>query len=299
MCDQEWLDGLLPHLAGVVIERIDRISAGVRVWARVDADGSSCWICGTHARRVHSRYERTLADLPVAGQPVALCLRVRRFFCDWQTCSVRTFAEQVQGLTTRHAQRSSPCREPLGQVGLSLAGRAGARLAGRLGIPASRGTVLGLVHALPEPAVEPGAVLGVDDVCARASTTGSRSVVIDAESHRRIDVLTDRRADSVSSWLRQHPGVSVVCRDGSASYAEAIRRGAAGAVQVSDRWHLWHNLAAAVETTVTSHASCWKSLPHTGTSALSDRTRERFHAVHALLDEGAGLLECNAAWGGR
>ena len=296
MCDQEWLDGLLPHLAGVVIERIDRTSAGVRVWARVDADGSSCWSCGARAWRVHSRYERTLADLPVAGQPVALCLRVRRFFCDWQTCSVRTFAEQVQGLTARHAQRSSPCREALGQVGLALAGRAGARLADRLGMPASRGTVLGLVHALPEPAVEPGAVLGVDDF-ALARRQRYATVIIDAESHRRIDVLPDRRADSVASWLHQHPGVSVVCRDGSASYAEAIRQGTAGAVQVSDRWHLWHNLAAAVEKTVISHASCWKSLPHTGTSALSKRTRERFHAVHALLDEGAGLLECTRRLG--
>ncbi len=31
---------------------------------------------------------------------------------------------------------------------------------------------------------------------------------------------------------------------------------------------------------------------HTATSALAERTHERFHAVHALLNEGAGLLEC-------
>lgn len=50
-------------------------------------------------------------------------------------------------------------------------------------------------------------------------------VVIDAESHERIDVLPDRTADTLEAWLRENPGVEVVCRDGSATYAEAIRRG--------------------------------------------------------------------------
>lgn len=190
---------MLPHLAEVVIERIDRTPAGARVWACVDADGSSCWSSGTPARRVHSRYERTLADLPVAGQPVALRLRVRRFFCDWRTCSVRTFAEQVQGLTTRHAQRSSPCRESLAQGGLALAGRAGARLAGRLGMPASRGKCSDWFTRFPSSRLRQGPC-SVLMMSALARRQRDATVVIDAESHRRIDVLPDRRADSVAGW---------------------------------------------------------------------------------------------------
>ena len=48
-------------------------------------------------------------------------------------CPARTFAEQVEGLTTRHARRTPLLRGMLEAIGLALAGRAGARLACRRG----------------------------------------------------------------------------------------------------------------------------------------------------------------------
>lgn len=162
MCDDhQWLDALLPHLAGVVVERIERTGSGVLIWARAKAEGGVCACCGGRSRRVHSRYDRGLADVSVAGQPVVLRLRVRRFFCDDHDCPVRTFAEQVDGVTARHARRTLLCRTMLEHIGLALAGRAGSRLAARLGLVAGRNTLLRLVHALPDPDVGTVAVLGV------------------------------------------------------------------------------------------------------------------------------------------
>ena len=60
-------------------------------------------------------------------------------------------------------------------------------------------------------------------------------MLIDAVTCRRVDVLPDRKAATLADWLREHPGVEIVCRDGSAAYAEAIRQGAPAAAQVSDR----------------------------------------------------------------
>ncbi|MFB9527209.1 transposase family protein [Nonomuraea roseola] len=53
--------------------------------------------------RVHSRYRRTLRDLAVCGRPLTIELEVRRFFCGGSACERVIFAEQVEGLTGRHA----------------------------------------------------------------------------------------------------------------------------------------------------------------------------------------------------
>ncbi len=82
-------------------------------------------------------------------------------------------------------------------------------------------------------------------------------MVIDAETHEQIEVLPDRTADTLEAWLREHPDVEVVCRDGSATYAEAIRRALPTAVQVTDRWHLWHNLCETALHEVKAHSTCW------------------------------------------
>jgi hypothetical protein len=102
---------------------------------------------------VHSRYRRRLADAPIGGRPVEIVLRVRRFFCDNAGCPARTFAEQARGLTTPRARRTGLLRTALEAIGLALAGRAGARLAGTLGMIVSRDSLLRLVRALPDPPI--------------------------------------------------------------------------------------------------------------------------------------------------
>lgn len=124
------------------------------------------------------------------------------------------------------------------------------------------------------------------------------TVLIDAVTHRRIDVLGDRKSATLEEWLREHPGVEIVVRDGSITYAEAVRRALPEAIQVSDRWHLWHGLAGAVEKAVAAHSRCWAAAgPKRQALTRETTTLERWQAVHALLDQGVGLLDCSRRLG--
>ena len=95
---------LLPHLSGVLVERIERTAAGLAIWRRVKAAAGTCPSCGSRSSRIYSRYDRRLAESAVASQPVQLLLQVHRFFRDSQNCPVTTFAEQINGLTSKHAR---------------------------------------------------------------------------------------------------------------------------------------------------------------------------------------------------
>ncbi|MGW8951994.1 hypothetical protein [Streptomyces sp. NPDC055709] len=83
------------------------------------------------------------ADLPSAGRRVVLRLQVRRFTCADTSCGRQTFVEQIPGLTRRHAQRTDRLRSALAEVGLALAGRAGARLADSSASPSAAARYFG------------------------------------------------------------------------------------------------------------------------------------------------------------
>jgi hypothetical protein len=124
------------------------------------------------------------------------------------------------------------------------------------------------------------------------------TVLIDAETGQRVDVLDGRKADVLEAWLRSHPGVEIVCRDGSGAYGEAVRRALPGAVQVGDRWHLWHLLAEAVLKEVAAHSSCWAAAgPPLKEGKQAQTTAERWRQIHDLTGKGTGLLECSRRLG--
>ncbi|MGP4017447.1 transposase [Saccharopolyspora sp. 5N708] len=110
--------------------------------------------------------------------------------------------------------------------------------------------------------------------------------------------MPDRKSATFEEWLRDHPGVEIVVRDGSTTDAEAVRRVLPEAIQASDRWHLWHGLAGAVEKAVAAHSRCWAAAgPKRQALTRENTTLERWRAVHDLLEHGVGLLDCSRRLG--
>ncbi|MGO9774179.1 MAG: transposase family protein [Roseiarcus sp.] len=78
---------------------VDALSDGdsTVITIRPTSANSPCPSCGVASGRVHSRYPRRLADLPIAGRRVELALQARRFRCD----AVRCGATHLHGTLRR------------------------------------------------------------------------------------------------------------------------------------------------------------------------------------------------------
>jgi transposase len=278
-------------LSGLVIEDVEDAGEMICVRARTPDGAVRCPGCGAETARVHEYRQRTAADVPVDGRRVLVQVRVRRMRCPVLECKVQTFREQVPGVLDRYQRRISRLTAQVSKVARELAGRASARLLPALGVVVSRHTALRVLLQIPLPEVMAPRVLGIDDFALRRGLVDA-TVLIDAETGRRVDVVPGRTADVAGQWLKDHPGAEVVCRDGSGAYGEAVRQALPGAVQAGDRWHLWHGLGEAVRKEVAAHCACWAKGAPLQEGKRAATTLERWQQVHDLRAQNVGLLEC-------
>src|SRR6266567_2134662 len=133
-----------------------------------------------------------------------------------------------------------------------------------------------------------------------------------------IDILPDREAATLETWLKAHAGVEIISRDRGGPYAEGARAGAPDAQQVADRFHLLVNLSEALKPFFNRKQTQLKALvekpPETfseeeakqleawyvGHSTYTKKQRERsdtyqqarverYHKVNALRAKGAEI----------
>ncbi len=87
-----------------------------------------------------------------------------------------------------------------------------------------------------------------------------------------VDLLPERSQEGLVAWLRRHPEVEFAAHDRSRIYREALAKGVPSAVQVTDRWHLLHNLAHVLENLLLQKQPVLReaAAPETGPEDRSD-----------------------------
>ncbi len=224
----------------------------VVVQAHSTARSGICPYCGQATTRVHSYYQRSPRDLAWSGHKVRWLLRVHRFRCSNEACQHHTFAERLPQVVPVHGQRTMRLTTTLQALAFELSAEAGARVSRHFNMAVSGDTLRRIVRQTELAPIGPVRVVGVDDW---AFKKGDRygTLVVDLEQHQPLDLLPDRTATTLATWLKARPSIAVVSRDRSGEYTAGITQGAPQAIQVADRGHLLRNLGDAVQRVLARH----------------------------------------------
>ena len=280
---------LLPPSVSLRLEQVEQQDLLLTLTAGSTQDTRACPLCGHSSASVHSRYERTLADLPVQGLRLRFCLSVRRFYCRVRDCVRPVFCERLEGFARSYRRQTERLNTCLLLLAHALGGNAGARLAERLSLPTSATLLLRRLRGFTRPSSPSPRVVGIDDW---AYKRGQRygTMIVDLERHCVLDLLPDRTTETVAAWLRNHPAIAVVSRDRAGAYADAARQGAPQAQQVADRWHLLQNLTEAVQRAVERYYPHLREVAQQAAEEKDKEEKQREAAVVTMTPSVAEQL---------
>lgn len=230
---------------GFAVDEVSSDGTGMVIAVHATRSGSACPECGRVSERVHSRYRRRLADLPMAGRPVRIVVIARRFRCDVVLCGRRIFAERFEGdVLAPWGRRTARLDHIVHHLALALGGRPAASLARRLMLPVSNDTLLRVVRRRGSPRFLPPTVIGIDDWAWRRNQRYG-TIICDLERRKTIALLPDREPATAQDWLSDQSQIEIVARDRGGGYALAAAKALPHAVQVADHWHLMENASHA------------------------------------------------------
>lgn len=194
----------------LVVDHVQQSREAISIDCRFRSTGAKCPDCRKASHRVHSRYERHLADLPWQGRAVTITLHVRRLRCSNERCRRRIFAENVGDVTWRYCRRTRRLGDVHRSIGMALGGEAGMRLVTRLGMPVSADTILRIARTQPSENCEAPRILGVDDWAWRR---GQRygTILVDLETNNVVDLLDVRACARLPYACPESPNCVLKC----------------------------------------------------------------------------------------
>lgn len=287
----------------LVVDSVEQSDDHLLIKSHFKGKTGICPYCGSRSRHVHSRYHRTLRDLPILETGIHVRIHARKFFCINKQCSHKTFAEQPGIEVFRYQRRTRRCDVKVFQIGGTNSSLTAQRILNAWQIPISNWTILRGLHKVTVPDMPNVKQIGVDDWAYRKGVSYG-SIIINLETHSYLGLLGDREHDSFYKWLQAHPNVRTVSRDRSTEYSAAIASINRNIIEVADRFHLVKNMSERTSRIINEHYGEYKrlarpALTHSAHAKLTqlpmgDRTdsrQHRFNEVKRLQAAGVNGAE--------
>lgn len=240
------MNAILPDPTCLQMRKLVKTKNRIEIHIESAQPHAKCTQCHKITGRIHSFYTRTIHDLAWQNQETVLITHVRKFFCQNLHCSRQIFAEDWSSWVERYGRRTKRLDEFLVKLTLMGGGQTSERLAKSMGYRWNADTLIRQVHSANIPEFSDLSVIGVDDFAFRKGQTYG-TIIVDLLRRQPVDLLPDRKEETLTNWLKKHPEITVISRDRAGAYAKAAQKGSPQAVQVADRWHLMKNLSDTVE----------------------------------------------------
>src|SRR5713226_4799894 len=202
----------LPLPDGIFISSVRGATTELVVHIACRLPCATCPHCQQPSERVHGTYVRTVADLPCGGRRVILRLSVRKFVCGTPTCPRQIFTERLPDLVQSYARITNRLRDALIALGLATSAEVCTRLAPKLGLQVSAPTLLRSLRTVSCASPASVRILGIDDWSWKKGQIYG-TLLVDLEQRKPIELLPDRREETVTAWLLTHPEIEVISRD--------------------------------------------------------------------------------------
>lgn len=201
-----------------------------------------CPCCGKRSKTVHRYAYRKLQCTELLNHHVVLSLRVRHMKCQNPECENNIFTEPLS-FARPYAHHTDKVEEQIRHEALGQTAGKAVRTLSLHNIRISPSSVTRRLRVMGKenPDMRTSGYVGLDDF---AKKKGHKYMCVIADHYTRqpLAVFDSRYGREITDWLKAHPEIKTVTRDGSQVYESIIREASEHIVQVSDRFHLMQAL---------------------------------------------------------
>ena len=210
----------------------------MRLTAHTTGASARCPCCGRRSTSVHSHRIRKIQCTELLGSRTLLILDVRHFVCSNPKCVHTIFSEPL-AMTRPYGRHTYEAEERIRHEALGQTARKACETLSMQHIQVSQSSLIRTLRLMGSvnPEVRTSGYVGMDDF---AKWKGHKymCVIVDHYTRLPLAVFDSRYGQEIVDWLKAHPEIKVVTRDGSQSYAAIISAASEFIMQVSDRFHL-------------------------------------------------------------
>ena len=231
-----------PGLKGVNIDKLEQIEERIVLHVSLPKQVHICPSCGSKTVKIHDYRLQKIKHLKWFERLTTLFYKRRRYVC---ACGKRfseknPFVERYQRFS-KEANQAMHIRSVKAKTFKEAAETVGT----------SSSTIIRrfkkLIRKMPAGVQLPKAI-AIDEYKADTDAGKYQLIIADADTHQPIDILPNRRKDTIQEYLRQYgTQVEIVVMDMNPSFKAAVKKALNRPVIIADRFHYCRYIHWAID----------------------------------------------------